>query len=71
MLLSLEKVGAAETSGVSWLFQAGEKFAAGGGRLVVFAAPPSVLSLLTLLQMDLPFRLAPTEADAVAVARPS
>lgn len=68
VLLSLERVGGAETSGVSWLFQTGEKFAAAGGRLVLFAVPPPVLSLIEMLQMDLPFRIAATEADARALA---
>ncbi len=71
VLLSLEKVGVAETSGVSWLFQVGEKFAGGGGRLVVYSVPPPVLSLIKLLEMELPFRLASTEVDARDLARAS
>jgi anti-anti-sigma regulatory factor len=63
VLLSLDKVVGAETSGVAWLFQAGEKFAAGGGRLILFAVPPPVLSLVELLQMELPFRIVSTDAD--------
>lgn len=71
VLLSLERAAGAETSGVSWLFQTGEKFAQAGGRLVLFAVPPSVLSLLELLQMDLPFGIASTEADARALVFPA
>lgn len=68
VLLSLERVGGAETSGVSWLFQTGEKFAQAGGKLVLFAVPPAVLSLFEMLQMELSFRTASTEADARALA---
>ncbi len=66
VLLSLDKVVGAETSGVSWLFQTGEKFAAAGGRLILFAVPPPVLSLVEMLQMELPFHLASSEADVRA-----
>lgn len=72
VVLSLEKVVGAETSGVSWLYQTGERFAAGGGRVAVYAVPPQVRSLFELLGMELPFRIAVTESEArAAVAGPS
>jgi len=66
VLMSLEKIVGAETSGVSWLYQTGERFAAGGGRFALYAVPPHVLSLFELLEMTLPFQICATEADARA-----
>lgn len=67
VVLSLDKTVGAETSGVSWLFQAGEKFAAGGGRLVLVAVPPAVMSLIEMLQIEQPFRVATSDADIRAL----
>lgn len=64
VLLSLERVSGAETSGISWLYQTGEKFALAGGRLIVYAVPAQVLALLDMLQLQLPFRIASAESDA-------
>ncbi len=68
VLLSLEKVTGAETSGVSWLFQTAEKFALSGGRLILHSVPPQVLALIEMLELQLPFEIAPTEAAARELA---
>ena len=68
VLLSLEKVTGAETSGVSWLYQAGEKFSANGGKLILYSVPSAVLSLLEMLQLELPFKIVSTEAAARVAA---
>ena len=66
VLMSLEKIVGAETSGISWLYQTGERFAQGGGKLSLYAVPPQVLSLFELLEMELPFKIAASEAEALA-----
>ena len=68
VLMSLEKIVGAETSGVSWLYQTGGRFHAAGGRLFLYAVPATVLSLFELLEMTLPFAVVGTEAEARALA---
>jgi anti-anti-sigma regulatory factor len=68
VLMNLEKVVGAETSGISWLYMAGEHFKQAGGKLILFAVPAPVHSLLSLLEMDLPFQITSTEADARTLA---
>ena len=68
VLMSLEKVVGAETSGVSWLYQTGGRFTAAGGRLFLYAVPATVLSLFELLEMTLPFAVVGTEVEARALA---
>lgn len=66
VILDLEKVVGVETSGVALLVQTAERFAAGGGKLVLCAVPPQVTSLLQILDMDLPFAVAADETAARA-----
>jgi anti-anti-sigma regulatory factor len=68
VLMSLEKVVGAETSGVAWLFLSGQKFQAAGGKLVIFSIPATVQSMLTLLEVDHSFFVASTETEARNIA---
>src|SRR5262249_22086409 len=68
VLLSLERCQSIDTSGLSWLMLSHKRFLGAGGKLVLHAVPPVVLSVLNLLRLTPLLNVAPGEAAASEMA---
>ena len=68
VLLSLNKVGYLDTSGISWLIDCQRRFEAAGGALVLHSIPPRAHHVLALLHMDRVFHTAAGPDAALALA---
>jgi anti-anti-sigma regulatory factor len=64
VLLDLEGAQGIDTSGVCWLMELFEKFAAARGQLVVYSVPPTVTQFLDVLRLTHLHPLAVNESAA-------
>lgn len=69
VVLSLEDSEFIDSSGLSWLLECHQKFAAEGGTLVIHSVPPSVLDTFMMMRLDSVLQIAQDEAAALKVAR--
>jgi anti-anti-sigma factor len=69
ILLNLEGTQSLDTSGVAWLVRTHNAFTQGGGQLVLYSVPPTVLDVLDFLRMKPLFHLAVDEATALDLVR--
>ena len=67
LLLSLEKCEYLDSSGVEWLLQCHNRFARGGGRIVIHSAKPKVAQLLRIMRMQKVLRIAEDAEQAQIV----
>jgi hypothetical protein len=67
VLLSMDRVHAIDTSGVSWLTRSHRAFQEAGGRLVLFGLPPLLTKMLTFLRVLPVLNVAADERTASAM----
>jgi len=67
VLLSLERVHAIDTTGVSWLTRSHRAFQEAGGQLVLFGLPPLLTKMLTFLRVLPVLNIAADERAASAM----
>ncbi len=67
-VLDMGKVGYMDSSAIGWLLSANKHFRQGGGKLVLYAVPPNISQLFSLLKIGTTVSIAPKEADALALA---
>jgi anti-anti-sigma factor len=71
VLLDLSQAGHIDSSGIGWLIASHQKCQKGGGRFIVYAAPPQVKNIIDLVRLDEVLLVAADEAAARALlARP-
>ncbi len=68
VVLSLERAQSADTSGITWLVDAGDRFRQSGGRLVLYALPPTVRQMFDILGLSGVVSSADAEAEALRLA---
>jgi anti-anti-sigma factor len=71
VLLSLERSQSIDTSGLSWLLRAHNRFAAAGGKLVIYGVPPVILDLLNFARLTSQLHIAASEQLGCELARPT
>lgn len=68
LLLSLEGATAIDASGISWLIRSHKACEEAGGKLVLFAVPPVLLTVLNFLRLLPLFNLSADESAATELA---
>jgi anti-anti-sigma regulatory factor len=68
LLLSLERLHAIDTSGVSWLMRCQKAFQEAGGKLVLFGLTPIIADMLSFLRLLPLLNIAVDERSASALA---
>ena len=68
LLLSLEGATAIDASGLSWLLRSHKACEEAGGKLVLFAVPPLLLTVLNFLRLSSLFTLSADESAATELA---
>jgi anti-anti-sigma factor len=69
VLIDLNKTGYIDSSGIGWVVGCHRRFAAAGGRLILYSVPPMVEQVLHLLRLQSYLTLKPDQAAALALAR--
>jgi anti-anti-sigma factor len=69
VLLSLEKTGYIDSSGISWLISCHKHFVEAGGKLIIHSVPPTVFQVLQLLRMHLLLNIAANDSAARDMAQ--
>ena len=67
VVLDLQRISRAETSGIAWLMRSTEAFANAGGFFAVYGLPPVVRSMFDILGLTAGVVVVGTEADALAL----
>jgi anti-anti-sigma factor len=65
VLLDMHDVTALDSSGIGWLLVCNKRFREAGGRLVLHSLSPLARNVLKVLNMQLVFRVADNEQDAI------
>lgn len=68
VLMDLHQARGADTSGIAWLSRTTDRFHQNGGRFVMFAVPPIVEQIVTVLGLAQHFVATLTESEARIVA---
>ncbi len=64
VILGFEDVEHVDSSGVGWLLSSNRQFGKEGGKMVLYALPPSVKNVFGMLNLDRVISLAANEHDA-------
>ena len=65
LLIDLQQADFVDSSGINWLIKSHKKFQENGHQMILHSIPPVVSNAIRVLRLDLFFKIADSEADAI------